>query len=122
MSIEEIETQITKIEQMRSKLRRIHKDIGKLTDNYETTYAKKFLGTISKIKLYINHANKVKKEVREIEKSSRNKDSQIVKTEEMNNQIRQNETSKFLMTEVQLDFEELTTEFSCKVNLKDEEV
>ena len=27
MSIEEIETQITKIEQMRSKLRRIHKDI-----------------------------------------------------------------------------------------------
>ena len=77
-----------------------------MTDNYETTYAKKFLETISKIKLYINDANKVKKEVREIEKSSRNEDSQIVKTEEMNNQIRQNETSKFLMTEVQLDFEE----------------
>ena len=122
MSIEEIETQITKIEQMRSKLRRIHKDIEKLTDNYETTYAKKFLETISKIKLYINDANKVKKEVREIEKSSRNEDSKIVKTEEMNNQIRQNETSKFLMTEVQLDFEELSKEFSCKVNLKDEEV
>ena len=77
-----------------------------MTDNYETTYAKKFLETISKIKLYINDANKVKKEVRKIEKSSRNEDSQIVKTEEMNNQIRQNETSKFLMTEVQLDFEE----------------
>ena len=122
MSIEEIETQITKIEQMRSKLRRIHKDIEKLTDNYETTYAKKFLETISKIKLYINDANKVKKEVREIEKSSRNEDSKIVKTEEMNNQIRQNETSKFLMTEVQLDFEELSKEFSCKVNLKGEEV
>ena len=122
MSIEEIETQITKIEQMRSKLRRIHKDIENLTDNYETIYAKKFLETMSKIRLYINDANKVKKEVREIEKSSRNQDSKIVKAEEMNNQIRQNETSKFLMTKVQLDFEELSKAFSCKVNLKDEEV
>ena len=118
MSIEEIETQITKIEQMRSKLHQIDKDIEKLTDNYETTYAKKFLETISKIKLYINDGNKVKKEVREIEKSSGNEDSKIVKTEEMNKQIRQNEASKFLMTEVQLDFDELSKEFSCKVNLK----
>ena len=78
--------------------------------------------TMSKIKLYINNANKVKKEVREIEKSSRNQDSKIVKTEEMNNQIRQNETSKFLMTKVQLDFEELPKVFSCKVNFIDEEV
>ena len=77
---------------------------------------------MSKIKLYINNANKVKKEVREIKKSSRNQDSKIVKTEEMNNQIRQNETSKFLMTKVQLDFEELPKVFSCKVNFKDEEV
>ena len=77
---------------------------------------------MSKIKLYTNDANKVKKEVREIGKSSRNQDSKIVKTEEMNNQITQNETSKFLMTKVQLDFEELPKVFSCKVNLKDEEV
>ena len=51
-----------------------------------------------------------------------NEDSKIAKTEEMNNHIRQNETSKFLMTEGQLDFEELSNEFSCKENLKDQEV
>ena len=98
ISIEEIETQITKIEQMRSKLSRIRKDIEKLTDNYKTTYAKRFLEKKSKIKVYINDANKVRKEVREIEKSSRNEDSKIVKTEEMNNQIRQNETIKCPVT------------------------
>ena len=122
MSIEEIESHISKIEQMRTKLRRIHKDIEKLTENYETIYAKNFLDTIAKIKIYINNANRIKKEVREIEKYSKSEDNKTVKTEEMNNQIRQSETSKFLMAEVQLDIDELMREFSSKANLKDEEV
>ena len=55
--IEDIESCISRIEQLRSKYRRTHKDLPKLSNNYEINYGKEFLETITSIKCYIKEAN-----------------------------------------------------------------
>ena len=59
--IEDIESCISRIEQLRSKYRRTHKDLLKLSDNYEINYGKEFVETITSIKYYIKEANRKKK-------------------------------------------------------------
>ena len=51
--IEDIESCISRIEQLRSKYRRVHKDLSKLIDNYEVNYGKEQLEIIALIKSYI---------------------------------------------------------------------
>ena len=58
--IEDIESCISRIEQLRSKYRRTHKDLPKLSNNYEINYGKEFLETITSIKCYIKEANRRK--------------------------------------------------------------
>ena len=76
--IEDIESCISWIEQLRSKYRRTHKDLLKLSDNYEINYGKEFVETITSIKYYIKEANRKKIMIQQLQKESekrqRNKD------------------------------------------------
>ena len=68
--IEDIESCISRIEQLRSKYRRTHKDLSKLSDNYEINYGKEFLETIASIKCYIKEANRRKGTIQQLQKEA----------------------------------------------------
>ena len=68
--IEDIESCISRNEQLRSKYRRTHKEVSKLGDNYEINYGKEFLETITSIKCYMKEANRRKGMIRKLQKEA----------------------------------------------------
>ena len=69
-NVEEIDYCITKIEKLRSKHRRIHKNLASLKDDYEIKYRKEFLEMTASIKCYIEAANKRKSLIQQSQKEA----------------------------------------------------
>ena len=89
--IEDIESCISLIEELRSKYRHTHKDLSKLSDSYEINYGKEFLETITSIKCYIKEANRRKGMIRQLQKEADVEKKDNERKMEVQKQIKRNE-------------------------------
>ena len=112
--IEDIESCISRIEQLRSKYRRTHKDLSKLSDNYEINYGKEFLETIASIKCYIKEANRRKGTIQQLQKEADVEEKHNERKIEVQKQIKKNEACQFHINEINQLTKELNHEFKIK--------
>ena len=112
--IEDIESCISRIEQLRSKYRRTHKDLSKLSDNYEINYGKEFLETITSIKCYIKEANRRKGMIRQLQKEADVEKKDNERKMEVQKQIKRNEACQFQINEINQLMKQLNEEFKIK--------
>ena len=112
--IEDIESCISRIEQIRSKYRRTPKDLSKLSDNYEINYGKEFLETITSIKCYIKEANRRKGMIQQLQKEADVEKKDNERKIEVQKQIKKNEACQFQINEINQLVKELNEEFKIK--------
>ena len=112
--IEDIESCISRIEQLRSKYRRTHKDLSKLSNNYEINYGKEFLETIASIKCYIKEANRRKGMIQQLQKEADVEEKHNERKIEVQKQIKKNEACQFQINEINQLMKELNEEFKIK--------
>ena len=112
--IEDIESCISRIEQLRSKYRRTHKDLSKLSNNYETNYGKEFLETNGSIKCYIKEANRRKGTIQQLQKEADAEEKHNERKVEVQKQIKKNEACQFHINEINQLTKELNDEFKIK--------
>ena len=112
--IEDIESCISRIEQLRSKYRRTHKDLPKLSNNYEINYGKEFLETITSIKCYIKEANRRKGMIQQLQKEADVEKKDNERKIEVQKQIKKNEACQFQINEINQLMKELNEEFKIK--------
>ena len=112
--IEDIESCISRIEQLRSKYRRTHKDLSKLSNNYEIKYGKEFLETITSITYYIKEANRRKGMIRQLQKEADVEKKDNERKIEVQKQIKKNEACQFQINEINQLMKELNEEFKIK--------
>ena len=114
IDIDDIEFWISQIEQLRGKHRRTHKDLLKLSDNYEINYGKEFLETIASVKCYIKEANRRKGMVRQLEKEADVEKKHNERKIEVQKQIKKNEACQFQIKEINQLMKKLNEEFNIK--------
>ena len=112
--IQDIESCISRIEQLRSKYRHTHKDLSKLSDNYEINYGKEFLETITSIKCYIKKANRRKGMIWQLQKEADVEKKDNERKIEVQKQIKKNEACQFQINEINQLVKELNEEFKIK--------
>ena len=113
-SIEDIETCIEKISQLRTEFRMITKNLARTVSasKFDSSYSKEKDETLSIVKEYIINANERKTNIRAMESASRSaaNSKKSKKEESENNQMRQ--AALFLINEVKRITKELFSEFS----------
>ena len=112
--IEDIESCISRIEQLRSKYRRTHKDLPKLSNNYEINYGKEFLETITSIKCYFKEANRRKGMIRQLQKEGNVEKKDNERKIEVRKQIKKNEACQFQINDINQLMKESNEEFKIK--------
>ena len=112
--IEDIESCISRNEQLRSKYRRTHKDLSKLSNNYEINYGKEFLETNGSIKRYIKEANRRKGTIQQLQKEADAEEKHNERKVEVQKQIKKNEACQFHINEINQLTKELNDEFKIK--------
>ena len=98
--IEDIKSCIPWIEQLRSEYKRTHKDLSKLSDNYEINYGKEFLKIIASIKCYIKEANRRKDMIQQLQKEADVEKKDNERKIEFQKQIKKNEACQFQINEI----------------------
>ena len=116
IDIEDIESWISQIEQLRGKHRRTHKDLSKLSDNYEINYGKEFLETIASIKCYIKEANRRKGTIQQLQKEADVEKKHNERKIEVQKQIKKNGACQFYINKINQLMKELNDEFKIKPN------
>ena len=112
--IEDIESCISRIEQLRSKSRCTHKNLSKLSNNYEINYGKEFLEMITSIKCYIKEANRRKGIIRQLQKEADVEKKDNERKIEVQKQIKKNEACQFQINKINQLMKELNEEFKIK--------
>ena len=124
ISIEDIDTCVNKIQELRGHYRRIHDDIklNDTTDSYETSHAKEFNETMQGVKQYMIFLKTKKTDIQRGhigEEHSERMKKEHKDREEENQKI---ETSEFLITEVGRLLKELYAEIDEYDSQSDEEL
>ena len=122
IDIDDIEFWISQIEQLRGKHRRTHKDLSKLSDNYEINYGKEFLETIASVKCYIKEANRRKGMVRQLEKEADVEKKHNERKIEVQKQIKKNEACQFQIKEINQLMKKLNEEFTIEPDEIEDEI
>ena len=123
-SIVDIDTSITKVEELRTKYRSIHKDLKSSHPDYETDSKPSYEKDIQSIKVYLAEIKKVKSSIRDQEHSENiklvNDHQDMVKGDSE----RKKETSVFLLSDVERIMDLLLDETDVFANseITDEEV
>ena len=112
--IEDIESCISRNEQLRSKYRRTHKDLSKLSNNYEINYGKESLETNGSIKCYIKEPNRRKGTIQQLQKEADVEEKHNERKVEVQKQIKKNEAVQFHISEINQLTKELNDEFKIK--------
>ena len=94
-------------------------DLYSLVENYLVKQSMIFIETLAKIKMYIHNANWVKSKIRKTQKFVVAEALESPKKEQVQNIIRQNKASKFLIKEINYETTELTKTFLWEDNLSD---
>ena len=90
---DELNSKLSKMEELRSKFRRIHKEMNLNDDNYDQKYGKEYAVKMNDIKIYIKEINNKKKSLSMINDETKRKDAErknkvmIFQMEDLNQQM-----------------------------------